>query len=245
MKVPKTILLIVLIWGWVTVPVFAQEDALRLSLSRDFGSGFGTNIQGRFSMRVEGPDNLVRVVFMIDGEAVAEQTTAPFRYQFNTDTYPSGQHVLSATGYTTDNQELQSNQLTRNFLTGGESTYRTLFIIVPILILLIGGRFLSTWITKRGSKATGHPAIDGPYGGTICPRCEKPFARHIWAPNLVTVKLDRCPHCGKWSFARRLPPDVLQAAADKMAAETTASKPPDTPASDDFQTRLDDSRFDQ
>ena len=77
--------------------VLAQnESALQLSLRRDFGTGIGSSIQGKFSLRAEGPADLTRVVFLIDGETMAEVTTPPFRYQFHTDAYSPGVHTFSA-----------------------------------------------------------------------------------------------------------------------------------------------------
>ena len=55
-----------------------------------FGTGIGSSIQGKFSLRAEGPAHLTRVVFLIDGETMAEDTTPPFRYQFHTDSYSPG-----------------------------------------------------------------------------------------------------------------------------------------------------------
>lgn len=232
----------------VTVTAVAAQDTLRLSLSRDFGAGFGTDIQGRFSMHVEGPDDLVRVLFFIDETQVAEQTTPPFRYQFNTGNFPPGVHVLRVVGITVDGRELTSNTLTRNFLTSSDANQRVAMTIVPVIALVIGVSLFSWWLASRGQKTSGQPAINGPFGGSICPKCHKPFARHWWGMNVVVGKLDRCPHCGKWSVVQRTHPDLLQAAyeamlqAEKGAADTLTTSPEDKEKT--FHKQLDDSRFD-
>ncbi len=77
----------------LTFPVLAQSDSeLQFSMSRDFGyaSTNGKDIQGTFSMKVSGPEDLVKVIFFIDNAAIGEDTEAPFRFQFNTDNYPLG-----------------------------------------------------------------------------------------------------------------------------------------------------------
>ena len=242
------ILMALLLFAGSMTAVFGQETSIQLRLTRDFGSGFGTNIQGRFSMIVEGPEDLERVVFLIDDEIMAEQTSPPFRYQFQTGSYPAGQHTLHAVGYTADGRELNSNQINRTFITGEESGQRLVYLIIPLIILVIGGRLLTSWIANRGQTEKKTVPIDGAYGGTICPKCNKPFARHWWAPNLVSGKFDRCPHCKKWSFVSRVHPDILQAAYEAMIqAEQTRSndEKPSAPDDDDLQQkRLDDSRFD-
>ncbi|GIK57046.1 MAG: hypothetical protein HND44_21250 [Chloroflexi bacterium] len=232
----------------VMVTAVAAQDTLRLSLSRDFGAGFGADIQGRFSMHVEGPEDLVRVLFFIDETQVAEQTTPPFRYQFNTGSYAPGVHVLRAAGVTADGRGLTSNTLTRNFLTSSDANQRVAMTIVPVIALGIGVSLFSWWLASRGQKASGQPAINGPFGGSICPKCHKPFARHWWGMNVVVGKLDRCPHCGKWSVVHRTHPDLLQAAyAAVLQAEKSAVDAPPPSAEDEektFRKQLDDSRFD-
>ena len=80
------------------------------------------------------------------------------------------------------------------------------------------------------------------YGTAVCPTCGKPFARHLWAPNLGVGKFDRCPHCKKWSMVGRATPDQVRDAIillddnqPKAAAEESAET---------LQKRLDNSRYD-
>jgi uncharacterized membrane protein YeaQ/YmgE (transglycosylase-associated protein family) len=46
---------------------------------------------------------------------------------------------------------------------------------------------------KQGSSAKNY----GLLGAAICPKCCRPFPRHIWGVNMLVGKLDRCEHCGK------------------------------------------------
>lgn len=221
--------------------VSAQENQLSLRLNRDFGSGFGTQIRGAFSLRVEGPDNLVRVEFFIDNTLIGETSEAPFRFQIRTSNYEDGTHIMSATGYTNDGQILQSNQIQRQFISTQQSTNKTLLIVIPILVLSFGGTILSSWIANRNRRQAGKPTVNGPLGGTICKNCGQPFAIHWWSLRLVTVRADRCPHCGKWSLVQRAHPDVLNAALDE---KKTAVSPTSLPSADDnLKRNLDDSRF--
>lgn len=235
---------------WATAVQAQESESLRLSLSRDFGASTGSGIQGRFSYRVEGPDNLIRVEFYLDDQIIGEDEEPPFRYQFQTDNYENGLHTLYAVGFLADGSERRSNEIRRNFISGSEATRSALWLIVPLLILIIGGRLVSSWIANRGRKTTGTRNVHGPFGGTICPKCNKPFAMHIWGLNILVGKFDRCPHCGKWSVVRRVHPDVLDAAVEAMLnADVQADKatPPadEGDSDDDLRKRLDDSRFDQ
>ncbi|NOX60535.1 MAG: hypothetical protein GXP42_01080, partial [Chloroflexi bacterium] len=70
-----------------------------LSLRRDWGyGGFAGDIQGTFTMKVEGPDDLVSVDFYIDDQLIGTDTEPPWRLRFVTDDYPLGVHELRAVG---------------------------------------------------------------------------------------------------------------------------------------------------
>ncbi len=226
---------------------WAQEgaDIISLRLSRDFGFGMGANIQGTFSYRVSGPDNLVRVVFLLDGEEIGEDAEAPFRLQFRTETYALGVHTMSAEGYTNDGRTLQSNVIQRQFVSGSESTKVALWLIVPILLIAVGGRFLTSWIAGRNRANQDQPAIVGPFGGTLCPKCGRPFAMHIWGLNIGLGKYDRCPHCGKWSVVRRVHPDALYDAAQAFQDDEPETAVPTLTEEERLRKQLDDSRFDE
>lgn len=237
--------LLLALFGWVSLASAQGNTTLSLSLSRDVGAGFGTQIQGMFSFRVTGPANLERVVFLIDDQEIGQDAEAPYRLQFRTDNYGAGVHTLSATGFTTDGRQLTSNTLRREFITGSASMGRTLTIIIPILILIIGGRVLSSWIANRNRQKVGLPPIHGPLGGTICPNCAKPYAFHMWSFNLVAFRIDRCPHCGKWKVVKKYHPDVLAASAEAMMkTKDESAKPPSLSADEKLRRQLEDSRFD-
>lgn len=118
-----------------------------------------------------------------------------------------------------------------------------LWILIPILVLSLGGRMVASWIANRDRRQTGKPIISGPLGGTICPKCHRPFAIHLWSIRLVLARLDRCPHCGRWSFVQRVHPDVLDAAADAMNQVAVTNPDTEPDEAETWRRRLDDSRF--
>ncbi|MFQ5421664.1 MAG: Ig-like domain-containing protein [Anaerolineae bacterium] len=240
----KACLILALVFLVTAVPALAQDESLSLRLSRDFGYSLGGQIQGAFSFRVSGPDDLSRVLFFVDGEQVGEDSEAPFRLQFRTETYGLGSHTMSAAGFTSDGRELQSNQIRREFVSGSDSTTIALWIIIPILVIAIGGRILSARIANRRQKGQGQPAVHGAFGTAVCPKCGKPFAMHIWGFNVVAGKFDRCPHCGKWSLVRRAHPDAVQQAIDAMTKDEMVSNTPSLAPEEELRKKLDDSRFD-
>jgi DNA-directed RNA polymerase subunit RPC12/RpoP len=248
-KIYLTLLLIIL----STFTVRAQENTqLTLKLSRDFGySGFGGDIQGTFTLKASGAENLSRVTFLIDGSTLAEVSQPPFQVQFNTGNYNLGVHTLSAVGRTASGQELQSNAIQANFVTPGEGWSAALKIIIPVLALVLAAALFSAvvpWLTSRGKTSQlpfGTPRNYGVLGAAVCPRCGRPFGRHWWGINLLAGKLDRCPNCGKWSIVRRATPAELSAAeaAELAAAKAEQGEAPALSEEERLRRELEDSRY--
>lgn len=230
---------------------FQESEELELSLNRDLGyGGLNGDIQGRFSMIVQGPADLQRVVFFIDDQPIGEDSEPPFRLQFNTDNYELGRHTLSATGYTADGRELHSRAFQRNFVAASEgwrSGLRVggLIAAAAAVAMTIAGLLTSLASRNKGSTPLGAPRDYGVFGGAICPKCGRPFALHIWKLNLVAGALDRCPHCGRWSLVRRAHPAALRAAEEAELEQAAAEEPPSIVSEEERLRRLlDESRFD-
>jgi hypothetical protein len=193
---------------------------------------------------------MTRVVFLIDGNPIGEDTQSPFSLQFNTDSYPLGVHALSAKGYTTSGGELASNVITAEFVPAGAATGMLTKILVPILglvLLMVVISFIIPLILNKGKLSAiplGAPRKYGIGGGAVCPKCERPFPLRLWWINLGWNKIDRCPYCGKWSFVRPRSVSDLRAAE---AAEL-AQIQPEAPVSviteaDRLNKGLDDSKY--
>ncbi len=236
--------------GIVSVRSQAQGD-LALSISRDFGYSSGTGrIQGRFTLKVLGPDDLVRVVFLIDGQAMGVDKSAPYEIQFHTGDYSQNIHTLIAAGFTQDGRELHSNEYRLEFVAAEEGMQAAMKIALPILGVALAAMLLGivlpaiTGRKPRPSPPIGAPRSYGMLGGAICPKCSRPFSVHIWGINLLVGKLDRCPHCGGWSVVRRASHQSLKAAE---AAEVeffggNAGLSPQSPE-EKLQKALEESRY--
>ncbi len=228
------------------VPAIAQEseDSLVLDFSREFGyGGFDGDIQGRFSLKVQSPDDLVRVVYYLDDEVVFEGREPPFLWKFNTANYSEGQHTFKAVGYRANGNVIQSSSFTRVFLSSEDAWSKTGDLLVPILVIVgiatLGGALGSGML---GRKKQHVPGVYGMAGGAICPRCTFPYARGLMAPNLVVGKLSRCPHCGKWAVVVAASPAALAAAEARLAAENQVEVRMESDV-EKLRQRMDESRF--
>lgn len=244
---------ILFVMALIIIPAAAlAQDApeLSLRLSRDFGyGGMGNDIQGLFSMRASGPDDLQRVNFFIDDQSIGEVSETPFRLQFNTDKYPLGEHRLSAVGYTSSGQELNSNVIVVDFVSPEEGWETAGRIVIPLLALVFGlmaVSFLITFINVRrhGVPAPGEPRNYGISGGTICSKCERPFPLSLLGLNLLTRRLERCPYCGKWSLVQRRSMDELRRAEQAELERAQADEPKQEMSEEErLRKDLDNSRF--
>ncbi len=253
MKKNRLFILVTLLASLIfATSVLAQEEEeLKLSMSRDFGYSSGTgDIQGTFSMKVTGPDNLVKVQFYIDETMIAEDTESPFRVQFVTDNYPLGMHTMYAIGFTSDGRELRTREVTANYVSAEEGWDTALKIIGPVFGIILVVALLSAVLPALGGgrrKGVLLPPGERNYGvvgGTICPRCGHPFPLNLFSPNMVVGKLVRCPNCGKWFIGRVASKEVLRA-AEEAAWVQAHGKPQvnEMTEGEKLRKELDDSKY--
>lgn len=230
-------------------PLFAQDDAeLTIRLNRDFGYSSGTgDIQGRFSIRVDGPDTIQEVTFYLDETVLGSDNESPFRLQFETDNYAEGKHTFYAMATTSDGQTLQSPNISRVFVTAEASREAIGGIVVPVLggtVAIIGIIVVITVLIERrkGPVPLGASRSYGVLGGAVCNNCQRPFGIHFWSFNFVARRYDRCPHCGKWQWVTRMLPAELSA-AEKAELETEPATVAELTPEEKLRRQLDDSRF--
>lgn len=229
----------------------AHQDQLQIQLRRNWGFSSGTGkIQGTFSIRTTGPDDLRQVNFYLDDQMMAEVTEPPFNLQFSTDNYPDGVHEIHAVGFAENGTELTSNIIQVEFVTAGEGWQSVMNIIIPIAVIALIAVGLAVgvpFIFTRGrveSLPPGAPRNYGAHGGAICPKCGRPFSRHIYGLNLGIRKFDRCPYCGKWSLVRRASKEELAAAeAAEIKSSQAGAYEPRLIEQEQLQRDLEDSRY--
>ncbi len=231
-------------------PAFAQDDAeLKLRLSRTFGYSSGAgDIQGLFTIYVAGPEDLVKVTFYLDEEAMGEVAQPPFELRFNTDNYPLGVHTISAIGLTSAGREVRSNELRVKFVTAEEGFQAGARIVLPLLGVAFAAIIFSSLLAFWGSGKLkqlplGAPRNYGVAGGAICVRCGRPFPRHFFSLNLLIGKLERCPFCGKWAIVAAVPLEKLRAAeqAELEGAQSVMTAP--LSEGEALRKELDNSRY--
>lgn len=244
-------LIVLLVLAWAAPSATAQaQPTLKLSLRRDFGYGGFGQIQGLFTLTASGPADLQHVTFLIDGQVMGEASAAPFRFQFNTSSYPLGTHTLSATGTTAGGLVLQSNQIQEEFVSAGAAGSGipiAIYVVIGVVLAIIAARIGSSILVnrRRGKVPLGQPRNYGIAGGAICPKCGRPFPIPLLSMNMGFSKLTQCPHCGKWVRVQRSPLEELRAAeaAELKRAEGETQLPQPEEEKEAQRKALDESRY--
>ena len=235
MKLKRTLsglLLTLVLLALAVGPVFAQESEYRVNVSRNFGYSSGSEIRGTFTIALVGPLEPVQsVTFTVDGQEMTTVTAAPYSFKYKTDDYGFGWHEYAALVTLKDGTTVTT--AARRFLHVSQeeefaSVQKIIFPLVGGVLLItllgVGGQFL--FMRQRGNPITpGEARNYGWRGGTICKRCNRPFAIHLFSPHFGPFTLDRCDHCGKVAMVTRYPTDVLRAAeqAEKEAFKNAES----------------------
>ena len=238
----------ILALGFSVVGAEAQTPSpgLELRITKIFGFNLAGRIQGTFRLSASGRDDLERVRFVIDGDTLGEVSTPPFALSFDTTSYALGRHVLAAIGTTSSGLALESPPLTVEFVSPDSALGSTMQIIVPVLVIALGVSVLAIVVPLIGGsrRMAQRPGEYGVAGGAVCPKCTLPFSRHFIAPNFLGYRLERCPHCGKWSLAARAKAQDLAAAEARLQTQADAMAAPAN-GEDSMRRMIDESRFEE
>jgi hypothetical protein len=154
---------------------------------------------------------------------MASVTSAPFKMQFDTNNFESGMHRLTAEVKTIAGETYTTNGLVSNFVEKGaanQSTLKILLLVGGIVAVSMGIQFLMQKNANKNPKYDENGRIQyGVWGAAVCPSCGQPFNRSFLGINLVGVRLERCPHCGRLVAARRASPLEIERANQKTQPE--------------------------
>ncbi len=245
-------------WMLVLTAVFAlaaalpagaqtQSPGLSLNLRRNFGFSAGGRVQGAFTLTATGPDDLARVDFLFDGKIVSTAVQAPFAYSFSTGAYPLGVHTMSATGLTTSGARLTSTVRSVEFVSPEVGWQVGAQIGLPILGVVLLISLVATLAPLLLDRQRGpfRPGVYGAAGGAICPRCKLPFPLHVMSMHVLTGKLERCPHCGKWSLVGRASAAALAEAEARLQDENSRGRLAEPSTADTMRQMIEDSRYEE
>ena len=124
-----------------------------------------------------------------------------------------------------------------------DSMLKILMLVGGIAVVSIGIQLFVQKNTNKNTKFDESGRVQyGVWGGAVCPKCGQPFNRSFFGINLVGVRLERCPHCGKFVPTRRATPEQLDAAERRFRA-VPDEQPPAKSDQEKKQESYDDSKY--
>jgi DNA-directed RNA polymerase subunit RPC12/RpoP len=229
-----------------------QETPYRININKDFGFSSGSRIRGTFTLTIIGElEPVTSVTFLFDGQVMTKVLQKPYQFQFKTQDYSTGSHEITAEVETRNGSTITTPARSFKFVSAEEESAEMQRIVLPLfggIILLVAVIFGVQWLIFRErplmSLPYGTSRHYGIFGGTICPKCRRPFSIHWWGLNLGFHKYDRCDYCGHWSIVKRRSGEELAAAE---AAEIVEARKQSTAWPIEFERdendRLDKTRY--
>jgi hypothetical protein len=228
-----SIVCVILMLALSAFPVFAQQDEFRLGVTRVFGYSSGDEIRGSIKLYIIGSTATIKSVeFLLDGKSIGTGVAPSFDITFQTTDFAEGYHDLSASVETLDGQTVNVASRRFNFVSQaseasgvGKFIIPLLGIILVVIVFAVGAQVLF-FSKKFINMPPGTPRHYGLRGGTICPRCKRPYPLHWWAINAgIRSRFDRCDFCGKWAVVGPKPIEELRAAERKELKTSEGAAP--------------------
>ena len=214
------IMLVVIVVLAIPVAALAAQDGgrLQLGLTRNFGYGGLGKIQGNFTLKItDPPAGLKEVQFYMDGELLAAVDEQPFEYKFHTSSFEDGERILSAVGILIDGTAMESNHISKEFLSSEQAWGETQQIIGPLLIgtavLTLIGVALPMWRAGKRylclESTVQREGLFAPAAGCLFPglSCLPIWLLESWFAARTAGKSAFCPE-RRMPACRKLKPDL-------------------------------------
>ena len=114
----------------------SAQGTLEFSMSRDFGTGLGTSIEGLFTIHGSGPAEVIGISILFNDVEVHAVDSNTVDWQFNTNDYPSGETNITLYGWDADDGTYIA-MVTRNFLTAESSNLFTFGILAFAGVVIV------------------------------------------------------------------------------------------------------------
>ncbi len=167
--------------------VASAAPTISISLTRTNGYGLGNDISGHFTAKADVSSDVVKVEFYIDDSLQYTSNGPSFTWSFTTETYPLGQHKITAIAYNSAGENQTSQILSKNFVEVPITFYLIIGLVVTTAIIIVA---VSIFFRHRQS------------GYTKCPQCGYVFGRHYSLVHLGNSERTKCPRCGKSFWAK-------------------------------------------
>ncbi len=86
------------------------QESVSMDLNRNLGVDIGKNINGKFTLKCQGTEGIVRLKIYFNNEIVAEENSNSLKFTFKTENYPSGNTNITLKGWDANGTEFQTSK---------------------------------------------------------------------------------------------------------------------------------------
>jgi len=119
----------------VTCASAEAKPTLSLSFYKNNGYGSGSDMNGEWTLNATVSQDVVNVEFYLDNQLQLNDTTAPFRWNFNTGYFTEDQHTIKAVAYNSAG-ETTTEEIQRNFV-GFPLTFVVGIIVLVVVVVIV------------------------------------------------------------------------------------------------------------
>jgi|WetSurMetagenome_2_1015567.scaffolds.fasta_scaffold367884_1 hypothetical protein len=116
------------------------KPTLSVSFYKNNGYGSGSDMNGEWTIKTEGSQNVAYAEFYLDNQLQLNATAAPFSWNFNTGSYSEGQHTIKVVAYDSAG-ETATQEIQRNFV-GFPLTFVVGIIVLVIVVVTLSFGFV-------------------------------------------------------------------------------------------------------
>jgi ABC-type transport system involved in multi-copper enzyme maturation permease subunit len=133
-----------------SIAIVAAKPSLSVSFYKNNGYGMGNDVNGQWTINTEVSDNTTHVEFYLDNQLQLNDTTAPYQWEFTTETFNEGTHTLKLVAYDASGETaIFENQ--KNFV-GFPMTFVVGIISVVVVVFVIALIISAYRIKKEAAK---------------------------------------------------------------------------------------------
>ena len=99
----------------------SAEAPISVALRRNMGSEYDNNMSGDWTLRAEGPSNIIFIAVFFNGSMKANASSNEISWNFQTENYEVGTYNITVIGWDAQGNQYQSDSIIRNFMKSNDA----------------------------------------------------------------------------------------------------------------------------
>ncbi len=188
----KPVFALVILLTFLAYCFFASQvsatPTISLTLNRIDGYSLGSDINGQFTLNAQVSSDVTRVEFYLNGTLQDNDTSSPFSWSFNTNSYALGEYNITAVAYDSSGQQATAT-LSQIFVE--TPAWANLLTIVSVVIVIVIVVVIVVLVLRNRGKQLKCPDCGQVFKAPAMDEKVMGFGSAIPGMGNVT-----CPNCG-------------------------------------------------